>query len=144
SCHELGSIGADEYYVADGRLQSLSVAFQRNGYVWAKDVYEYQAVPDWDNTYMRILTTNIVLEGLDKIKPLLNEQESWNNAKGSALFFRALNFYQLLQEFGAVYNSESSSRDLGIPLRLESDITVKSQRSTVAEGYSQIIKDLLL
>ncbi len=138
---ELSTYGADEFTVPDGQLFSLTVPLQRNAYIWLEDVYEGQAVSDWDLSYQRILYCNMVLEGLDK----LNSQrgtENWRNAKGMAYFFRAFNFFFLQQEFGQIYNGKTADISLGIPLRLESDVTLASKRSSVADTYKQIIADL--
>lgn len=138
----LGMLGADEYYIMNGRLSTISSVYQKNGYVWGKDVYQGTAVDDWNFAYRRILYSNISLEGISKINPHPGEQEGWNNVKGSALFYRAFNFYQLAQLFCKPFDASSSPTDPGIPLRTESDINIKSTRATVAAAYKQIINDL--
>lgn len=141
--YELGLIGGDEYYVGDGNLHSLTVAAQRNGYRWANDVYENQPVPDWNNAYQRILYANLALEGVNGIDPQPGQELQWNRVKGGALFHRAFNFFQLQQQFGYIHRKGTSSTDWGIPLRLESDVTLKSSRATVEQTYNRIIADLL-
>lgn len=138
---ELGTIGSDEYYVPDGLLNTLTVPFQRNGYIWADDIYEGQEVADWDNAYRRILCTNIVLEGLEKLSSNENEHA---NIKGIALFHRAYNLYLLQQQFGADYSDRKLQPQLGVPIRTESDVTIISQRATIEMVYSMIIEDLTL
>lgn len=141
SCHLLGIIGGDEFYVNDGVLAGVSDSYQRNGYVWEKEVFEGGGSDEWNKAYERILLANLSLEGVSKIKPKSNETSDWNNVIGSALFFRALNFYQLAQLFCKPYHSATSDTDLGIPLRLESDINLKTKRGTVAQTYQQILSD---
>lgn len=145
SSHELGIIGSDEYYVSNEQLEGLHerYAYQRNGYIWAQDVYEGNPCRDWNLAYHRILYANLVLDGLKKIEPGPTEKDAWNNVKGSALFFRAFNFYQLVQLFCKPYNGQSSATDLGIPLRLESDVTLKTPRATLEESYERITLDLI-
>lgn len=141
SCHILGMLGGDEYFVLDGHLKTTD-AFQRNGYVWKKEVFEGANSDDWVRAYERILFANLSLEGVTKIKPMKEEYAAWANVKGSALFFRALNFYLLAQLFCKPYDIESADLDLGIPMRLESDINLKAIRGTVAQTYGRILQDL--
>lgn len=139
-CTELGTVGGDEFIVRDGLLHTLTVPWQRNAYIWADEVYEGQTIGDWNNAYQRILYCNIALETLDKLNA--EEIEEARIAKGSALFYRAYSHYLLQQQFGMPYVANSAQRDLGIPLKVESDVTLRSVRSTVEETYNQIIEDL--
>jgi len=141
SCHELSTIGSDEYFIAENVWSALTNTDQKNGYIWAADIFERGRSDDWERAYNRMLIANMALE-VEKIKPNANEQDAWNNVVGSALFFRALNHFQLAQLFCKPYNAESASADLGIPLRLEADVTIKSTRASVFETYAQMILDL--
>lgn len=137
----LGFVGADEFFVSSAILNGLSFPHERNAYKWAADVYEGREFFDWNNAYQRILYANMALD-VEKIKPSVHEQETWNNVKGSAHFFRAYNYYHLAQIFCKTFDSASSSRDLGLPLRIDYDITVKYKRSSLQEVYDFIISDL--
>ncbi|MFD1769815.1 RagB/SusD family nutrient uptake outer membrane protein [Sphingobacterium suaedae] len=137
---ELAVVGADEYTVGDGLLQSLTAPWQRNAYLWADQVYEGQPINDWNNAYQRILYCNIVLERLSTVGAVSTEQR--NRVKGTALFHRAYSHYLLQNIFGKPYNPSTKEADLGIPLKLESDVTLRSKRATVAEVYGSIISDL--
>lgn len=138
---ELATIGADEFYIKDGRLSTLTNPYQRNGYVWADDVYEKTEAPDWNNAYQRILYANLVLEA-EKIVPVAGQQAALDNIVGSALFFRAYSYYQLAQLFCKPYDTETASMDPGIPLRLDYDVSLKSSRGNIQEVYLRIIADL--
>src|SRR5258708_17108525 len=70
-----------------------------------------------------------------------NQKNSYNQVKGSALFYRAFAFHQLAQLYCLPYSS-TAGIDLGIVLRLTSNITAPSIRSTVQQTYTQIINDL--
>ena len=142
SSHTLGQLGGDEFYLLDGRLSNIRDAYQRNSYIWAKEILDGGSCPDWNTAYRRILLANLCLEGIDKIKPSASEQAAWNTVKGSALFFRAINFYQLAQEFCKPFDASTKDQDLGISLRLESDISLKSTRASVGATYQRIIQDL--
>lgn len=69
-------------------------------------------------------------------------KSNWDNVKGSALFYRAYNFYVLAQQYCKPY-SDRSDTDLGIPLRLNSNINERSKRATVKSTYDRIITDLI-
>lgn len=138
----LGIIGADEYRISDDRFFALSSAYQRNAYIWAEEIFEGGQSEDWNLAYQRILYANMALD-VEKIIPRQEQQEAWNNVKGSALFFRALNHYHLAQLFCRPFDATTSSQDPGIPIRLDYDMTERSHRRTVSDVYEQIVRDLL-
>jgi hypothetical protein len=138
----LGEISADDYYVSYPVWNILSQPKQKNAYIWAKDVYAgTNAFLDWNYRYQQVFYANNVLEGLEKIKDVA-DQQTYNQIKGSALFYRAYSFYQLAQVFCQTYVSPGNNTGLGIPLRLKSDINLPTKRSTVEETYQQILSDL--
>lgn len=137
-----GSIGADNYYIKYENWQSLS-APERNAYVWNKEIYMGETVMDWNSPYTIVAYTNIVLEGLGKLTQTPENIDDYNSVKGSALFFRSLAFYNLAQLFAKQYDQSSAPTDLGIPLRLSSDVNEKSVRASVEQTYVQIVNDLI-
>lgn len=145
SGHELGVIGGDEIGLSYESWRDIpNRPFEKNGYIWAKNVYEGIDVNDWNKAYRRILFANTACAGIEKIQPKPSNQLDWNNVKGGAHFFRAYNFYQLAQLFSAPFEQSSAATDLGIPLRLEPDVTLKISRGTNEKVYAQIISDLNL
>lgn len=141
SCHQLALIGSDEYFLRSHSLAGISVTVQRNAHTWAVDVFEGESSADWNNAYERILHANIVLDGLAEVEQGA-DQQVWENVKGSALFFRAFNHYQLAQQFCMPFAENSADTDLGLPLRVSADVTQRSERSSVRETYAGIIADL--
>jgi len=137
----LGEIAGDDYYLQDDAWKALSYPPEKNGYIWAKEIYEGNSSYDWEYMYRIVFYANNVLEGLAKVK---NDADpaNYNSIKGSALFFRAYAFYQVSQLFCEPYSATSSNQGLGIPLRLQADINIPSHRATIAQTYSQIIDDL--
>lgn len=144
SGHELGTLGADEFYVMDNFWATYTnVPYQKNAYIWAEDVYQPdETVPDWDRAYLRILYSNTVLDGLEEITPATSDVEAWNNARGSALFYRAFTYYQMAQLFCEKYDHALSRQQLGLPLRLTADITLHVPRASLYDTYALIIRDL--
>ncbi len=137
----LGEIGGDDYYLQDDSWETLSYPPEKNGYIWAKEIYQGNASYDWEYMYRIVFYANNVLEGLEKIKNT-DDPATYKSIKGSALFFRAYAFYQLSQLFCQPYSPSSTNEGLGIPLRLHSDINAVSHRASVAQTYSQVLDDL--
>lgn len=142
----LGNISSDGYYVTDISFLNATIDYRKDAYVWEHSVQHLadNSSSDWYNEYRRILNCNVVLDGLKKIKPSDEEINQFNNVKGQALFIRARAFFCLAQIYASPYDPASSAQDLGIILKLSSDVTLPSKRSTVKETYDQIISDLLL
>ncbi|MGN6801264.1 MAG: RagB/SusD family nutrient uptake outer membrane protein [Ginsengibacter sp.] len=127
----------DDFYLLDSYIGSRDVNSQ-NIYTWQKD-----AIVDdgWNTMYKVVLNANLSLETLQKIQPSAFNKPAYNMAYGSALFFRSFAFYQLLQVYAPPYDSNTAGKDLGIPVRLQSDVSTKNTRNSVSEGYKQIIDD---
>lgn len=67
----------------------------------------------------------------------------WNRLKGSALFHRALAFYNLSQLFAGSFDQNTAAKTPGIPIRLTADVNEISVRGNLQNTYDQIISDLL-
>lgn len=138
----LGEVGAGDFLLSDNDYLGLASPLERNVYVWKKEnVYEGEPNPEWSYAYERILKVNIVLEGLDKITRTGNEQQ-WDHLRGSALFFRALDYFNLAQLFCQPYTGPGAATALGLPLRLNANVNEKKGRSNLDDTYGQIISDL--
>lgn len=147
SSHALGLIGGDEFYVSDALWNSPNQwgppPQERFAYVWNfSDIYEPETQdPDWNMAYRRILNANIALEGVDKYAK--DDNTKWRIVKGRALFFRAINHYQLAQLFCKGYHAATAREELGLPLRLTSDLAIDSKRESLYTTYHQIEEDIL-
>lgn len=141
-------LASDGHYLTDENANALSVN-ERNAYTWSHQGL-YTNVDDWSSVnktgaYPKIFYCNLVLDGLKKVVPNNSEdQKKWHSVRGQALFHRAKAFYELSQVFSPVFNPNTADSDLGIPLRLESDINIPSVRSSLRQTYEQIIADLLM
>lgn len=137
----IGIIGANNSYVSDQIATTSGTVGERNAYKWAPDIYEGTLLAnDWTNPYKVIEYANVVLEGIEKNK---SDNNRLLEIKGGALFFRAFAYYQLAQIYAKQYTENSESTDLGLLLKLNSDVNDLPERSTLKETYNQILKDLL-
>lgn len=141
----LAFIGADEYYIKSSEdliAGSQYNLYHKNAYIWADDVYENErTLREWNIAYEKIMYANLALD-IEKTDPIEEEKDDFNRTRIAALFHRAWNYYQLSQLFCKVYAPENAEYELGLPLRLDYDVSVKYGRSTVKEVYSQILADL--
>jgi hypothetical protein len=133
-------ISDGDFQISEPVLQSQPQMTQ-SSYIWADDVHNELA--DWDLPFKQIFYSNIVLDGLGKIKPDDSQNAQFNNLKGSALFFRALAFYNLAQQFSTQYEAKTANESPGIPLGLKADINQILPRNSLAQTYERIIQDLL-
>lgn len=136
----MGIMGADNHFMTYSNWKARQ-AFEQNAYIWKSDVYQGISPSDWRNPYVVIASSNVVLEGLKKLK-IIKNKEQFDRVKGSALFFRAYAFYNLMQLFAKPYDKATAENDPGIPLRINSDINVKYKRATVDQCYGRIVEDL--
>lgn len=91
----------------------------------------------WNGKYSVILRANNV------INSTIASNTNTNQYRGEALTLRALMYHDLVKEFGKTYTAASAATDLGVPLVLAYDPTLRPARSTVQAVYDQIEKDLL-
>jgi hypothetical protein len=138
----LGEVSTDDYFVDPG-LWAGSFTASKNAYIWAKELYAANSnVADWNFPYQAVYYANTILNVLPSIKTTSDQQTQYNTVKGSALFHRAISFYNLVQTFAMPYDSTTAMKDLGIPLPLTPDLNFKAPRSTESQCYDQIINDL--
>lgn len=134
-----GETSADDYFVSMETFNSLN-EFDRGVYIW--DVKDYNFDNDWSSIYRGIYPPNYCLDYLQKIERSAQNHDQWNNVKGQALFHRAYRFLGLVWDYGKAFDEASSSKDLGIVLRLSSDPSIPSKRATVRECYERVIQDV--
>lgn len=144
---DLQFLGSDEYFVnstAELIAESRYTPFHRYAYTWADRVYNdsEKDIRDWHQAYERIMCANLALD-VEKIEPANEELEEWKRVRIAARFHRAWNFYHLAQSFCEVFDHKTASNKLGLPLRLDYDVTVSYGRSSLQSVYDLILKDLL-
>ncbi|CAD0005142.1 RagB/SusD family nutrient uptake outer membrane protein [Flavobacterium chungangense] len=97
----------------------------------------------WGQAYSAINNANILIEGLAVNQGVITEQKA-KEYIGEAKLVRALAYYTLVINFGQPYNKDAGASK-GVPLRLKAETGPANNdlaRSTVAEIYTQILKDL--
>ncbi len=129
----------DNQFLTPANWQNFSSLTAKNIYGWEDDLFNDSDINEWSMMYTTVYTCNVILEQLEKIDPVPVEK---NQIEGEALFFRASSFYNLAQLWAKPYDKKTAQTDLGIPLRLNSDIGEKSVRASVEETYQKILTDL--
>jgi hypothetical protein len=135
-----GEASADNYFMTDDEYNQMDEG-NRNSYIWNNN--NYNNFPnDWAFLYNVINIANIVLDNINSIKANSQNQSAWDNAKGSALFFRGYSFLQGAFIFCKAYDESTSEQDYGMALKLTSDFNAPTIRANLEETYAQIITDL--
>ncbi len=138
----IGQLGCDHYYLND-QIFNLITPMERNAYLWEADIFEGRSSTEYTDGYVKIRHANIVLEGLEEINVAPNDQLEFNSIRGQALFFRSFMFFELASIFCKQYDAQTAQNDLGLSLKLTSDIYEIEQRSSVDVTYKQIVDDLI-
>ena len=137
-----GEASAGDYYLTDASyLAPARTQEDRGIYTWQSTVARNLANTQWLPCYFKIYNTNLILEALNKLDDNPT-QSTIDGIRGSALFYRSFSYWQLAQLYAAPYSLSSANTELGIPLRMSSDINEKSNRGTVKQLYDLIISDL--
>lgn len=131
-------ISSGNLYLTDADYAAQST-YERAAYRWDPNTWQGQTSTDWTRSYQAIGYANVVLDGIQKLNPA---ESNYNSIKGSALFHRAYNLYNLASLFCKPFTVSTADTDPGIPIRLSSDINIKSSRGTVQDVYDRIINDL--
>lgn len=131
-----GLVGSDNFYFTEIGYNSAQEQ-TRNLYVWNKSIEDSWLTYVWTNSFSIVAIANVVLEGLNTHESQSNKEK---DIMGQALFFRAISNYNLTQLFCNAYTDHAGT-DLGIPIRLTSDVNVVVRRSSLKTTYQQIISD---
>lgn len=134
----MGQASSDDYFLLQNTYETRPL-FDQQLYTWSLTNYNWDN--DWSKGYTPIYISNYCLEMLEDIPITIQNEPSWKNVKGSALFYRAYNFLNLTWNYSKAYDELSSNTDLGIVLRLESDFNTPSIRASVKDCYERIIDD---
>lgn len=97
----------------------------------------------WSQGYLTINRANLLIEGLVANPNAVNAALAANYT-GEAKFLRALTYFSLVQFFAKPYILDKGA-SAGLPLRLKGESSSANNelaRSTVAQIYDQVLKDL--
>jgi tetratricopeptide (TPR) repeat protein len=131
---------ADDYFLLSSDYNDLASSHSRIApYSWETDPFNVDN--DWKRCYYPVYVANLCLQQIEKIQRTDFNGSAWDNVKGSAFFIRAYYFLELAWTYSKAYDQATANQDLGIALRLTSDIGEKSVRANVEETYQQIISD---
>lgn len=141
SAHLLALIGVDEYELTDARWSLIPSELERSAYIWqGRDREELQ---DWNYSYKRILYSNLVLEGLEKMEFQKSGPQA-DYINGAALFYRAISLFDMVPLFCKAYDPQTADDDLGLPLKTTSAIEDVPQRASLGETLTFILDDLMV
>ncbi|SFT46108.1 SusD family protein [Algoriphagus locisalis] len=136
-----GLLASDDIVFGPSILGQLYYS-QASIYLWREDFY----LPDedefnWYTAYNKVFQANVVLDGLNDYDPESNaEAERKNYLTASARFYRGMGHFEVMAHFAETYDPANPG-NLGIPIRLTSDVNQKIKRSSQQEGYASILSD---
>jgi len=135
-------IADGDFFTTDAGLKTFFQDQERNSYTWQADIYGSESAFEWSVAYQQVFYANVVLNSLIKIPPGSDEAER-RAVEGTALFHRAWVYYGLSQLYCPPYRLLTASQDLGVPVRLDADVTRIEPRGTLEKTYQQMVQDLL-
>ncbi len=133
---------SDNIWVPNNRYVNNLTEMHRAVYSWSNNPYPATDMQEWSKPYAIILSCNVVLSGLEKIKINAENQADWNMIKGMALFNRSHLYAMLLHMFAPVYDPAKDNNSPAIPLRMGTDFSEKLKFSTVEECYTKVVRDI--
>ncbi len=134
-------IGNDDYYTIESAWNNYNPWEQRL-YIWAEKPFEIAetTIFDWIFGYESIFEANVCLEQLALLPP--SDSVDVRRLKGTALFFRAYNYYGLSELFIPPFSERDNDEKGYLPLRTLPDINLKVPFATAKEIYKLIVDDL--
>lgn len=138
----LHGIAADDYTITPQYLRLFTLPAERNTYRWAADVFEGGNAQEWNRNYQQVFYANVVLDGIAEMERKGGDAKEFAALKGSALFYRAFAFFELLQLFAQPYDQLRSHELPGVPMKLSSDVNERPGRGNQQEAYRLVLDDL--
>ena len=136
----LGEVASDNYYLSETSWEGMTNEADRFLYLWQP----YSPIAgQWTSPYKAILHANTVLEYLPSIEVTSDQVTRAEYLKGSALFHRAFQIFNLLHVFARPYSPNKINEQLGVVLRTQPSLDEKLFRSSVEECYNFIIEGFI-
>ena len=135
------AISADDYYLTDAQYNAIPFEENKRLYVWMPDhVAKSSSLGNnWQTCYRAIYICNMVLYTINAQGFTGPEAD---NIRGQALALRAARYLDAAQVWCLVYDHKTADQSLGLPIRLDPDMSIPSVRSSLKDTYAQIITDL--
>jgi starch-binding outer membrane protein, SusD/RagB family len=137
-----GEASADNYYLATTDYNAMSAETERRLYTWQNDFVLKTFPNDWSYSWDNIFKANTVLDNINTVPRTATNAGDWDNTKGQAFVLRAKCMLQIASVWCKAYDSATSSVDLGLPLRINSDFNLPSVRASLEDTYKRIVSDL--
>lgn len=134
--------GAPNFAMNDAAFRSEEY-YNRACYIWAKQVFDENSLSysDWSSIYSEIYIDNVVL---DQINGAEGEDTHRKQVIAEARTRRAFSYLLLMGIYAKQYDEATADSDLGVSLRLSSDVSVNAPaRSSVKAVYSFIETEML-
>src|SRR5690606_6025239 len=128
----------DNFYITDQDYNSQREDVQRR-YRWAPDYIFGSGANDWSYEYDNVFRANTVIDNIDAVDVGNYTKENVAAVLGHAYFLRAEAFMNAVSIWSKAYDPHTASDEMGIPLRLNSDINEESLRANLADTYEEII-----
>lgn len=110
-------------------------------YEWADQAFKSDEQDlAYNKLYKNIYIANYVLEHVDNA-PITGIESFRNYVKGSAYAERAADYFILVNIYAPQYNN-NSSKDIAVPIVLNTELAQDQPNANVEEIYQQILKDL--
>ncbi|WP_143959495.1 RagB/SusD family nutrient uptake outer membrane protein [Litoribacter populi] len=139
----LTQIGSDDLWTTDAGWVGFIFTAEQNAYLWKENIYDDPFSAEWTMSYRQIFYSNVVLKEVQKFLDVPeNKKSDLDNVIGSAHFYRANAFHDLLTVFSNAYDPNTSATDLGVPLRLSPNVEERLERASLEASYAQVIQDL--
>jgi hypothetical protein len=104
---------------------------------------DYSIRDVWQGYYQLITNINNFLDNIGRIGSTTTaEADELNKLTGEAHLMRALFYHQLVIHWAKPYKAATAGTDLGVPLVLKFDVTLRPSRATVQAVYTQILNDI--
>lgn len=129
--HQIGEYGGDNISLSGTTSDVLY-----NTYTYRRLLTSHYTANVWQFTYQMAVNINSIIEQVSE-----GESAEKDQLLGENYFLRGFLYFHLCNIFGRPY-AQSPETNLGIPLKLTSDINDFPPRATVAEVYGQVLKDL--
>ena len=132
----------DDIKITDSpvKLSRYSQAALR-AFRWEDNFYTQSENDDnYNELYHCIYNCNYILENVETAEE--GGAFTRDYVRGAACFHRAFAYFCLVNMYAPHWDEATAEEDLGVPLALRANINDVLDRSTVAEVYEQIFKDL--